>query len=983
MTRTLPTFLGAKAASGSDEPISITGVGTPATLTPSAFSIRDIQDNTALGFDFGSGGAYGRTLGAFGGAVSPVTFNWSTFPGVTTVKVTLIGAGGYEDSSSATRGSGGGGGGASSVSNAVPVSHPESVPCWAGFLFGDSYAYFRDLATAKAAGGSPSPAAGVTGLGGAGGLASASVGDVKFNGGNGGVGLVIGSGGFGGGGGGSAGGAGAGGNASGTTAGVAGVPYGGPGATNPDVGSSLDPFPGGGSSGETAPGSNHTDGAGSGYIRVEAVGQWDPSFASRTPPAVGQTFHLTMYVDLSDPSNTVEVRDNQSYVAGSWVADPDGVGVLILGYVRGLDVEVAIDSSALITVTASAARVQCTFVDTGGSTLSEDFTGGTFGVDALEGDLGVVVVDVVHPGSPPTAITVSTAYNQWEVIRHDAGVEVLNVGDYYRQMYAAPAYYNGSEWAFRFDADNTPDEFKAQLLMFRGCAPLQFVANPALDDGRWYSNTTTETQAVAVSGDYTSTVTIDALSGSDVVLISPEVTDMVVAVVGQAAPSNVVEDPAVPSSPYIGITMRSDDTTDQWQVRSYTAPAPTVALGGIPTGNFDIELNNADNNGQWDTMCTALVLRGKIVDTRVPYVVQACSGTGFEPDDDGIDFDINVSNARVGDIVLLAFDFVSETAGTFTPTLPGADGTLVLVSTARSARHARYMYRFTALRQAWSVDVSAAGWGADARCTYSWITVADADRTDPIVSSAFDTDAQHGVDLESDGVFVPDISGSASAATDLMVAFACYSSQPAENLDDPLPSNSRPVRSQTYPDLEPWNGDYDNLGDSDGSIRTIPYDGPVPAAGSLAAGAFVWQHPGPPFVANDDTSDVALTMSTVVLRSMGSGGGGGGGTPPTISTPSPSTTSPLTRYQPVTLGVRDDVGLALVVVYASYAGQPNIWEIVHDNYSWGPSFVGSTNQKMTVDGGFDFILLRDGGWPGVPRIRVVAVNTSGLVASYP
>ena len=111
-----------------------------------------------------------------------------------------------------------------------------------------------------------------------------------------------------------------GGNAVGTVAGVAGAPYGGPGATNPDAGSSLNPPPGGGSSGDTANGFNHTDG-GKQRVRarrslraVEPTGVIQPAERSCLP-------HLA-YVDTSDPSNTVEVRDNQSYVAGSWVADP-------------------------------------------------------------------------------------------------------------------------------------------------------------------------------------------------------------------------------------------------------------------------------------------------------------------------------------------------------------------------------------------------------------------------------------------------------------------------------------------------------------------------------------------------------------------------------------------------------------------------------------------------------------------------------------
>ncbi len=66
-------------------------------------------------------------------------------------------------------------------------------------------------------------------------------------------------------------------------------------------------------------------------------------------------------------------------------------------------------------------------------------------------------------------------------------------------------------------------------------------------------------------------------------------------------------------------------------------------------------------------------------------------------------------------------------------------------------------------------------------------------------------------------------------------------------------------------------------------------------------------------------------------------------------------------------------GLVLIVEYPS-----GIWETIHDNtgfsgqYSAGSARAGITN-------GYQFTIVREGGWPQTPTIRCVAVDTSGNV----
>lgn len=90
------------------------------------------------------------------------------------------------------------------------------------------------------------------------------------------------------------------------------------------------------------------------------------------------------------------------------------------------------------------------------------------------------------------------------------------------------------------------------------------------------------------------------------------------------------------------------------------------------------------------------------------------------------------------------------------------------------------------------------------------------------------------------------------------------------------------------------------------------------------------------------------------------------------------TSTPLTRSSPIVFKIHDSVGLREVFVYVNFAGGP--WEVVHDGVTgFSPTFTGPTNQRVSISDGYEYTILRDGGWPSTPVLRILPVNVQGNV----
>lgn len=98
--------------------------------------------------------------------------------------------------------------------------------------------------------------------------------------------------------------------------------------------------------------------------------------------------------------------------------------------------------------------------------------------------------------------------------------------------------------------------------------------------------------------------------------------------------------------------------------------------------------------------------------------------------------------------------------------------------------------------------------------------------------------------------------------------------------------------------------------------------------------------------------------------------------PPVVANVSPAPGTPLDPMQPVTFDVTDDTGLfrrILVTVRYAATGQT---EVVHD----GDGFLGFYQLACTRDpitDGYHYSVLRDGGWPSSPTMRVFAFDRGG------
>lgn len=99
------------------------------------------------------------------------------------------------------------------------------------------------------------------------------------------------------------------------------------------------------------------------------------------------------------------------------------------------------------------------------------------------------------------------------------------------------------------------------------------------------------------------------------------------------------------------------------------------------------------------------------------------------------------------------------------------------------------------------------------------------------------------------------------------------------------------------------------------------------------------------------------------------------GIPPIVEVLSPEPGSVISRQTKIKIRVTDLVGLRRVILHAEFAGRRGK-EVVHDGDGFSDLYLGST-RSMTVDG-WEYSLTRDGGWPGSPRIRAIAINLQGI-----
>lgn len=91
---------------------------------------------------------------------------------------------------------------------------------------------------------------------------------------------------------------------------------------------------------------------------------------------------------------------------------------------------------------------------------------------------------------------------------------------------------------------------------------------------------------------------------------------------------------------------------------------------------------------------------------------------------------------------------------------------------------------------------------------------------------------------------------------------------------------------------------------------------------------------------------------------------------PEVTWLAPVPGSPISAVQPLSFEVVDPEGLlGDVLVLAAF---PGVYEVVHDGASFGPNYVESPNGRAPITNGWRYTVLRRGGWPDSPRVKVCA-----------
>jgi hypothetical protein len=98
-------------------------------------------------------------------------------------------------------------------------------------------------------------------------------------------------------------------------------------------------------------------------------------------------------------------------------------------------------------------------------------------------------------------------------------------------------------------------------------------------------------------------------------------------------------------------------------------------------------------------------------------------------------------------------------------------------------------------------------------------------------------------------------------------------------------------------------------------------------------------------------------------------------TSPTIGSIVPAPGTAIASTDPLQFDVTDNSGaFRRILIAVVLAG---VTELAHDGNSFLGNYAGGACSRTAISGGFRFVVLRDGGWPSSPTIRVFAVDQSG------
>lgn len=115
----------------------------------------------------------------------------------------------------------------------------------------------------------------------------------------------------------------------------------------------------------------------------------------------------------------------------------------------------------------------------------------------------------------------------------------------------------------------------------------------------------------------------------------------------------------------------------------------------------------------------------------------------------------------------------------------------------------------------------------------------------------------------------------------------------------------------------------------------------------------------------------------IALRAVG-GAGGASSDPPVISNVTPAPGSQLLKNAPIGADVTDDGDFSRVIVVVEFATL-GTKEVVHDGDGFSANYSGSS--RTAIANGWRYSVVRTGGWPASPTLRVFAIDADGQEAA--
>jgi hypothetical protein len=98
---------------------------------------------------------------------------------------------------------------------------------------------------------------------------------------------------------------------------------------------------------------------------------------------------------------------------------------------------------------------------------------------------------------------------------------------------------------------------------------------------------------------------------------------------------------------------------------------------------------------------------------------------------------------------------------------------------------------------------------------------------------------------------------------------------------------------------------------------------------------------------------------------------------PVVSVISPTPGTAIDPVAAITIDVTDNKGLFRRILLTMRFAGLDIEEVVHNGDAFGPKYLGGLNNRIAIEGGYRYTLLRRGGWPANPTLVPYAIDVAG------